>query len=149
MSTQTLTPPDERLEGIHVAVVLRCMEDGVLLDLPTGAIKARILTGLVSVSPSTGQSVAVVFEGGDPQKPLVLGPIGTGAPCVVAVSKTDAVVTSDTEAAVISHPRKLVLQCGRSSITLEASGRISLDGETIVSTAAKLNRVVGAAVKLN
>lgn len=56
---------------------------------------------------------------------------------------------ADASDIVITAPRKLVLQCGRSSITLHANGRIVLRGDNIVSAADGVHRIAGATIEFN
>ncbi|NHZ37795.1 hypothetical protein [Massilia rubra] len=50
---------------------------------------------------------------------------------------------------VITAQRKITLQCGQSSITLHANGKIVLRGEYIVSAAEGTNRIVGGQIEIN
>lgn len=50
---------------------------------------------------------------------------------------------------VLSASRKIVLQCGLSSITLHANGKIELRGQSIVSAAEGINRLSGGQIELN
>jgi hypothetical protein len=45
--------------------------------------------------------------------------------------------------------RRIILRCGKSSLTLYADGRIVLRGQDILSEAEGFNRVVGGHVELN
>ena len=50
---------------------------------------------------------------------------------------------------VLSARNKVVLQCGLSSITLYANGKIVLRGEYILSAAEGTNRLAGGQIELN
>ena len=53
------------------------------------------------------------------------------------------------EELVLTARRKITLQCGQSSITLHANGKIVLRGEYIVSAAEGTNRIVGGQIEIN
>jgi hypothetical protein len=50
---------------------------------------------------------------------------------------------------VFSASRKIVLQCGLSSITLHANGKVELRGQSIVSAAEGINRLSGGQIEIN
>lgn len=50
---------------------------------------------------------------------------------------------------VFTARRKITLQCGQSSITLHANGKIVLRGDYIVSAAEGTNRIVGGQIEIN
>ena len=49
----------------------------------------------------------------------------------------------------VEAEQELVLECGRASITLHASGRIVIKGVHVETTASSLNRIKGAQVRIN
>lgn len=53
------------------------------------------------------------------------------------------------EELVVTARRKITLQCGQSSITLHANGKIVLRGDYIVSAAEGTNRIVGGQIEIN
>ncbi|WP_196785387.1 hypothetical protein [Massilia aquatica] len=68
-------------------------------------------------------------------------------------SETLAVQLADLsepeEELMLTARRKITLQCGQSSITLHANGKIVLRGEYIVSAAEGTNRIVGGQIEIN
>ena len=135
-----------RIEGVLTGRVVSLAGPLVLvgyeIDGAASVVEARCLApveGLVA-----GQTVALMFEGGEADRPLVLGPIRDGAEAGTALT-----VAGDAEGVALSHPRKLRLVCGRSSITLHADGRLELTGDHVTSLARGTNRMGGASVKIN
>jgi hypothetical protein len=55
----------------------------------------------------------------------------------------------DRQRIVLSAQQEVVLRCGKASITLTTDGRIAIRGADIVSTAGRVNRIRGGAVKIN
>jgi hypothetical protein len=97
-----------------------------------------------------GARVVVVFDGGLPERPIILGVIldRTGeAPCHPVPMPLQAEV--DGERIVIQAERELVLRCGDASITLTRAGKILLRGNYILSRSTGYNKIKGAAVDIN
>lgn len=53
------------------------------------------------------------------------------------------------EELVFEASRRIVLRCGRSSITLYPNGKIALRGDYILSDAEGVNRIAGGQIELN
>lgn len=102
---------------------------------PTGALDAAI-----------GRHVVLLFEGGDPDRPIVVGWVDETRAERVAAPRN---VKIDGERIVIEGDREVELRCGAASVTLTVDGRLVLRGVQIVSDAERLNRIRGAAVRIN
>ncbi|MBL8561846.1 MAG: hypothetical protein JNN06_06160 [Gemmobacter sp.] len=132
-----------RIEGVVVGHILSLQDDGPLVSHPLSPtpVLARSLS-----APDTlvaGDAVALMFEAGDPARPIVMGRMAA------LPGLGDLTISSDAEQTVISHPRKLVLRCGKASVSLDAEGRVQLRGEYLLSLARGVNRIAGGAVKVN
>lgn len=88
-----------------------------------------------------GRTVTVAFLEGDPARPVVLGVVGGAA--AVPVARVDG------ERVVLEANRELELRCGKASIHLTADGRVTIRGADVVSRSSGLNRIKGAAVRIN
>jgi hypothetical protein len=140
------TEERERIDGVVIGLVIG-FDAGQPLVVFMGnpeevAIPARSLAVL---DPSaTGSEVALLFENGDPGRPLVVGRI-------VAPLKAGAVaeVKRDEERVVITADKRIELRCGSASIILEKDGRIAIRGVHVSSQASGANRVRGGSVHLN
>lgn len=148
--SDTATAPRvrERLDGIVVGVLLGFAEgDGApLVVFPgnprEGAVPARSTAALGPAD--LGCEVALLFEGGDPARPIVVGPLlRPEAPA------RQVEVTRDGERLELTADREIVLRCGRASITLTSDGRILIRGAHILSRATGSNRIKGGSVQLN
>ncbi len=104
-----------------------------------------------------GKSVAILFEGGDLAKPVIMGRLFAHALQADASAAENIpllaggglqVVTKDNEV-TLTASRKLTFKCGRASITLDVDGNVEIRGDNLLSRAAGQNRIKGSSVSLN
>ncbi|TIU15504.1 MAG: hypothetical protein E5W49_23730, partial [Mesorhizobium sp.] len=106
------------------------------------ALPARSLTGLTS--DMVGSEVALLFQDGDPAKPLIVGRI------VEPERKTiTPQVVRDGERVRIIGEERIELRCGKATILMEKDGRITIRGTYVTSQASATNRLRGGSVDLN
>jgi hypothetical protein len=135
----------ERIDGVVIGILIG-IEAGTPLVVFAGnpreaAIPARSLArmdyGMI------GAEVALLFEAGDPLRPLIVGrvvdPGGTDAPEVLR----------DGERVRVTANERIELRVGKASIVLEKDGRITIRGSYVTSHASATNRVRGGSVLLN
>ena len=84
-----------------------------------------------------GSDVVVTELPGDPSRMLIIGVIQAPVP------------ERDQGKTIIEADRELVLRCGKSSVSLEKSGKVTIRGKQLLSRADGQNRVQGANVSLN
>ena len=96
-----------------------------------------------------GVDVAFISENGDEQTGFVLGIIER--PDAIPSSVASATIDRDGEASIIKIQarQRLELTCGRAALTMNADGTVVLKGTTVVSRASGLNKIRGAAVRIN
>ncbi|RWQ25046.1 DUF6484 domain-containing protein [Mesorhizobium sp.] len=136
----------ERVDGVIIGLLIG-FEDGSPLVVFVGnpsdtALKARSLAALDA--SSVGSEVALLFEAGDPARPLVVGRIVDPRPNPHPVE-----VLRDGETVTLNARDRIEFRCGLASIILEKNGRVSIRGTQLVSHAAGTNWIRGAAVHLN
>ncbi len=142
--TRTRTRPTDvvigRLEGFA--------EDGAPLVLvPSSAVdRALPARSTVPLGPADlGAELVLLFEGGDPARPIVVGrllaaPAGHPAPPVARL---------DGETVVLEAGRQIELRCGKASITLTRAGKVLIRGAYVSSRSSGVNRIKGGSVQLN
>jgi hypothetical protein len=122
--------------------------------LPHEMVPARTTVALRG--RQAGETVVVVFEGGDPRKPIILGTLWNGQdkppeqrPAVQSAPELPVKVTADDDRFVVTAEREIVLQCGDASITLTRAGKVLIKGAYILSRSSGYNKIKGAAVDIN
>ncbi|PDV87527.1 hypothetical protein CO652_16205 [Rhizobium sp. H4] len=136
----------ERIEGVVIGLLLG-FDAGVPLVVFPGnpeetALRARSLAELTSAM--VGAEVALLFEGGDASRPLIVGRIIDPA----RRSSTPTVVR-DGERVQITAEERIELRCGKATIIMEKDGHITIRGTYVTSHASAANRVRGGSVNLN
>jgi Domain of unknown function (DUF6484) len=121
--------------GAVIGEIAGFTDDGVpLVDFPDGQ-------SIVALSRrDTGKRVLLLFENGDPRKPIIMG---------LLQSTTAAQAEVDDEELIITGQKQVTLRCGKASITLTRAGKILIRGEYVLSRATGANQVQGASVELN
>ncbi len=108
----------------------------------------------VVVSPEDeGRRVLLVFENGDPARPIITGfiqeqPVSPPATMMLDRDAVDEIQADEAQVCIEAH-KEMVLRCGRSSITLRADGKIIIKGREIVSRAQQTNKIKGGTVRIN
>lgn len=136
-----------RIEGVVIGTLLELDVIGSpRVDYPgnaAGALPARTLVSLDS--SKVGRAVALMFEGGDPLKPILLGVLQrAGRPDPKALQ-----VGMDGDTIVLTGRKEIVLKCGKASITLTRAGKVLLRGAYVSSRSSGVNRVKGGSVQIN
>jgi len=149
MTVQHFTPAAAtRLDGVVI---------GILLDVPQAAAPVVAYpgcpadTGIAATTTTQlsrddiGTQVALMFVGGDPSQPLVIGRIQRlpQAPQPVAVAHLDG------ERLEFSAEKEIVLRCGKASITLTREGKVIVRGTYLSSRSSGVNRIRGGSVQIN
>ena len=91
-----------------------------------------------------GCDVALLFQEGNPRKPLIVGRI-----VEPSRAKADPHVVRDGKRVRITADDCLELRCGKATILMEADGRITIRGAHITSHASGAQRIRGGSINLN
>lgn len=136
----------ERIYGVVIGLFLGFDDQGPLVVFPGNpedvALRARSLVELNQAM--IGSEVALLFQDGDPRRPLIMGPI-----VEPARKRAAQRVVSDGEYVRLKASKRIELRCGKSSLILDSDGHISLRGKYIVSQASGANNIRGGSVNLN
>jgi hypothetical protein len=111
------------------------------------AVRARAVLDLHG--EHIGRDVVLMFEDGEPGRPIVLGclPPAEGWPLVERPGQVE--VDADGERLIVSAKEQLVLRCGKASITLTKAGKVLIQGAYVSSRSSGVNRIKGGSVQLN
>src|SRR5262245_39717867 len=128
-----------------VGRLIRYGPDGALVefaDNPLGRPVAARATTALDVT-AVGSEVVLLFENGDPARPLVVGVVRPpdNAPAVPA--------ELDGERVLLTADREIVLRCGEASITLTRAGKVLIRGTYVLTRSSGVNRIKGAVVEIN
>jgi len=92
---------------------------------------------------SVGREAVLMFEDGDPSRPILLGLIENQS------REKSTRVQVDKESLLLTAKREIVLRCGDASITLTRAGKILIRGNYVLSSSSGVNMVKGGVIRLN
>ena len=144
---QTSSPPPlaPRIDGVVVGRIASVDASGAprvtFAGAPEQGFAARTTTPVAQ--EDVGREVALMFEDGDPRRPIVMGKMVSP----VATGQTEA--TADGRRVEINASEEIVLRCGESSITLTRAGKIVIRGAYVLSRSSGVNRIQGGSVEIN
>ena len=99
--------------------------------------------------PQIGRRVALMFESGDPCRPMVMGILRSEQTSHLASQPGHVEMDVDGERLIVSAKSELVLRCGAASITLTKAGKILISGAYVSSRSSGVNRITGGSIQLN
>ncbi|ESX14961.1 DUF6484 domain-containing protein [Mesorhizobium sp. C416B] len=134
------------IDGVVIGVFMGFGEEGVPLVVFAGnpeetAQPARSLSELSS--DMVGKEVALLFQEGDPRKPLIVGRI------VEPARRPGVEVIRDGKRVRIRANDRLELRCGKASIVMDSDGQIVIRGTYLVSHSSGPNYIRGGSINLN
>ena len=143
------------VHGVVIGELLALVDDGAT---PLVRYPGQVGTSAVPVRSSVdlhgahiGASLVLMFEHGDPLRPVVLGVLRgqTGWSLRDKPAQVEVEVDADGQRVTVSARERLVLRCGKASIVLTKAGKVLVEGTYVSSRSMGLNRIKGAAVQLN
>jgi hypothetical protein len=143
--------PPQRIDGVVIGRLVGIGEHGEpLVSFPASPAESAAAKALCAVQPAdVGRAVALLFEGGDAEKPVLMGLVHESAaePAVSAASPLEA--TRDGERLVFEADKEIVLRCGKAQITLTRAGKILIKGAYLLARSTGVNRIQGGSVQIN
>jgi hypothetical protein len=124
-------------------------------------IAARLLSGLNRIElckpENIGREVLLVFEEGDPKRPIITGQMQSLLEDLVSteINKEDIKgerpeeTLVDGERVVFEAKKEIVLKCGKGSIKIRKDGKIVIKGTDLLSRSSGGNRIKGGSVNIN
>lgn len=94
-----------------------------------------------------GRSVVLMFEEGDPHRPIIVGCLQAGK--ALSTQTEQVVVDADDERLIVSAKEQIVLRCGKASITLTKEGKLILQGAYVSNHSTGVLRIKGGSVQIN
>jgi len=152
------TKPDSAIlspDSVVVGIVVGCDEGAQTprVSFPGCAVEAGVAArSIVALhSADIGKQVALLFEGGDLGKPMIIGKIQVpGIAARQSASFQPNVDASvDGERLEFRADREIVLKCGKASITLTRAGKIIIRGAYLLNRSSGVNKIKGASVQIN
>jgi hypothetical protein len=158
--------PTPRLDPIsfaRVGWIAGVTPEGPLVDFPgnrSGALRAASTVVAarrdLEAAAERRQHVVLLFDGGDPLRPIVVGFVvaapAAAEPRALSEARGEAlpdVAEVDGRRVCIEGQDEIVLRCGEASITLRRNGKIVLRGTYLESRSTGTNRVRGGSVQIN
>lgn len=144
-----LTPETPPLPAAVLGVIVAC-EPGQppTVDFPgnpAGPAPARLLVAAdvaaLRRAAAERTPTALVFEGGDPARPLIVG--------FVQAPRPSREARVDGERVVLTGEEEIELRCGEASISLKKSGKLVIRGAYVETRAKGTNRIKGGSVQIN
>ncbi len=149
----------ERITGVVIGRIVECtVGNPVRVAYPLQTQDDTAVPAATTVSVSTadlGRQVALLFEGGNPKKPIIIGFMqqpGSPAAGVEAKHGSDSVsleLSQDGKRISLSAEEEITLRCGDASVTLTRAGKILLKGKFLSSHSSGVNRIRGGSIQLN
>jgi hypothetical protein len=144
-----------RIDGVLVGRLVGFVATGEpQVDYPgsDGLVVARVMASLGSAD--IGRNVALLFEGGDPAKPVIMGlmfvaPSDSSQALKQTATLLNAEAEADGDRIVLTAEKEIVLRCGEASITLTKAGKIIIQGAYVSSRSSGTNRIQGGSVEIN
>jgi hypothetical protein len=141
------------IHGVVIGELLAIAEDGTvpLVRYPgqPGDLALRARTAVDLHGSHIGAPLVLMFEQGDPARPVVLGVLREQAGWPLPDPPAQVQVEADGERMLVNAREQRVLRCGKASITLTKAGKVLIEGSYLLSRSSGVNRIKGGSVQLN
>jgi hypothetical protein len=159
-SSATKVPQQQcRLDGVVIGTLVGLKDSSTpLIDFPSNPVGSQVQARCTVIlsAKDVGRHVALMFEGGDARKPIVIGliqhPDENQSDFLRRIDnepQNPLDVQVDGERLILTAKQEIVLRCGKASITLTRAGKVLIQGEYLLSRSSGVNRIKGGSVQIN
>jgi hypothetical protein len=92
-----------------------------------------------------GDQALLIFEQGDARRPILVGCLKEST----SASAPAVELKADDETVTVTAKERIVLRCGKASLTLTKAGKVILQGEYISQRSMGVVRIKGGCVEIN
>ena len=147
----------EKIDGVVIGKVVTCDASGaVTVDYSDNpADRPQFAASIASISADDiGKDVALMFEAGNPLRPVIMGRLQRSArqeekKSAEVISAEVMNVQLDGKRLTFTGEQEIILRCGEASITLTRAGKVIIRGEYLLSRSTGTNRIKGGSVQIN
>lgn len=154
---------EHRMAGVVVGEVFKITDEGgnqnIFVNYPNNPYTTPLLamTTVKLNGTDIGKQVVLCFDQGNPLRPIITGVLQSSQPQVneLAIDVSEELKGKQLQAILdgdqvrLTADKEIVLQCGKSSITLTKAGKIIIRGEYLLSRSTGVNKIKGGSVQIN
>jgi len=154
---------EHRIAGVVVGEVFKITDEGgkqnIFVNYPNNPYTTPLLamTTVKLNGTDIGKQVVLCFDQGNPLRPIITGVLQPSQPQVneLAIDVSEEMKGKQLQAILdgdqvrLTADKEIVLQCGKSSITLTKAGKIIIRGEYLLSRSTGVNKIKGGSVQIN
>jgi hypothetical protein len=159
-------PEDNHINGIVVGELFSIADEAgdqkIFVNYPGNPYTTPLLamTTVKLNGSDAGKQVVLSFDQGNPLRPVIMGMLQNPATPESPVEELAIDISKelgskqlqaklDGDQVTLSAEKEIVLQCGKSSITLTKAGKIIIRGEYLLSRSTGVNKIKGGSVQIN
>lgn len=139
---------DQKIDGVVIGKLAGFADSGEpMVDFSLNYLNRPLLarSNVVLNKNQIGMEVTIMFEMGNPLKPIIIGIIQHPE----KERSVNADVKLDKERIVFTAKKEIVLRCGKASITLTRAGKILIHGAYLLNRSSGVNKIKGGSVQIN
>lgn len=158
-ANKTLESPSQSIHGVVVGMLAGISDSGqpfVIYPSNPQDVAMPAKTTVLLDEEDIGKEVALLFENGNPQKPMIIGRMQTSLKEKPKDNESREKIRSekisvqiDDDTITLNAKKSITLKCGKASITLTSAGKILLRGGYVLSRSSGVNRIKGGSVQIN
>ena len=152
VTDESLAVPRVRIDGVLVGRLVGFQDgDTPFVTFPrqpsSAAVAARAAVDVRC--EHIGGEVVLMFEEGDPWRPLIVGRLRKSGEWPFAERPGQLEVDADGQRLIIDAKEEITFRCGKASITLTKAGKVLIRGAYLLTHSSGVNRIRGGSVQIN